>query len=181
MKRNTILLSVLFLTLIASTVHGQSAIDAVINALKRLEARIGIGLAYKGYALNVADAKVETSMFLESSAARQNKALAEQIQRVLNYYETARLVWYLKVSKVEDFGTAFGYLMSLQEGGKGALGRRLLQQYPQANKSVEKGGALTMGSYGSRGVNEILVDHMISIIWKEASRELKAAVHMVVR
>ncbi|MDQ5987620.1 MAG: hypothetical protein CSYNP_03365 [Syntrophus sp. SKADARSKE-3] len=180
MKRKTILLSILFLTLMASTVHGQSAIEAV-KALKKLEARIGIGLTYKEYALNVADAKVEVSMFLESSAARHNRALADQIQKVLGHYETARSVWHLKVTKMEDFGTAFGHLMSLQEGEEGVMGRQLLQQYPQANKSVEKGGALTMGSFGSRGVNEILVDHMISIIWKEASRELKEAVRMVVR
>jgi len=160
--------------------YGQTALDT-IRALKKLEARIDIGLNYKEYAFNFADARVEASLFLESSAAKQNRALTDQIHKVLSHYEMARVVWQLKVTKMEDFGTAFGHLMTLQYGEEGALSRTLLQQYPQANKSVEKGGALTMGAYGSRGVNEILVDNMISIIWKEAAKDLKDAVRMVVR
>ena len=180
MKKVMIPWFVLSFLFLAGTAYGQTALDT-IRALKKLEARIDIGLNYKEYALNLADAKVEATLFLESSAARQNKALAEVIRKVIDHYETARAVWQLKVTKMEDFGTAFGHLMSLQNGEEGALGRRLLQRYPQANKSVEKGGALTLGAYGSRGVNEILVDNMISIIWKDAAKDLKEAVGMVVR
>lgn len=180
MKKKIIPCLVLLFTFLTGIAYGQTALDS-IRALKKLEARIDIGLNYKEYAFNLADAKVEASLFLESSAAKQNKALADQIQKVLSHYETARVIWHLKVTKTEDFGTAFGHLMSLQHGEEGALSRTLLQQYPRANKSVEKGGALTMGAYGSRGVNEVLVDNMISIIWKEASKDLREAVKMVVR
>ncbi|MDD5169356.1 MAG: hypothetical protein PHN75_11105 [Syntrophales bacterium] len=179
MKRNLILLSVLASILMAAVAYGQTALDAV-RALKKLEARIEIGLNYKEYALYLADAKVDTTFFLESSAAKQNRALADKINRILDHYEMARVVWNLKVTKTEDFGTAFGHLMSTQSGEEGVLSRRLLKMYPQANKAADKGGVLTMGSYGSRGVNEILVDNMISIIWKEASKELRDAVRMVV-
>ncbi len=180
MHKRTILWFALTFVLLACPVYGQTALDTV-RALKKLEARIDIGLNYKEYALNLADAKVEASLFLETTAARQNKAQADMIQKVLNHYEMARLVWHMKVTKTEDFGTAFGHLMSVSHGEEGALSRRLLQLYPQANKSAEKGGVLTMGAYGSRGINEILVDNMISIIWKEAAKDLKEAVRTVVR
>jgi hypothetical protein len=171
---------VLIFAFLTGTAYGQTALDTV-RALKKLEARIGIGLNYKEYALNLADAKSEASLFLESSAAKQNKALTHLIQKILSHYETVRVIWNLKMTKTEDFGTVFGYLMSLQDGEEGDLGRNLLQQYPQANKSAEKGGALTMGAYGSKGTNEILVDNMINIIWQEAARDQKEVVKMVVR
>ncbi|MCX7635468.1 MAG: hypothetical protein N2Z74_06955 [Syntrophales bacterium] len=158
---------------------GQTALEAV-KALKKLEGRVEVGLNYKEYAYSLADAKVETTMYLESTAARQQAALADQIRKVLDHYETARRVWQIKVTKTEDFGTAFGHLMSLREGEEGALARQLLEKYPQANKSAEKGGALTMGAFGSRGINEILVDNLINIIWKEAAKDLQVAVRMVV-
>jgi hypothetical protein len=180
MINKKILWLVLIFSFLTGTAYGQTALDTV-RALKKLEARIDIGLNYKEYALNLADAKVEASLFLESSVAKQNKALANLIQKILSHYETARVVWNLKVTKTEDFGTAFGHLMSLQDGEEGDLGRNLLQQYPQANKSAEKSGALTMGTYGSKGINEILVDNMISIIWKEAAKDQKEVVRMVVR
>ena len=180
MRKTIVLWTILVSVLMTATAYGQTALDA-LRALKKLEARIEIGLNYKEYALYLADAKVDTTFFLESSAARQNRALSEKINRILDHYEMARLVWNLKVTKTEDFGTAFGHLMSMQSGEEGALSRRLLKMYSQANKSVDKGGVLTMGSYGSRGTNEILVDKMIGIIWKEASKELKEAIRMVVR
>jgi len=139
------------------------------------------GAQFQGVLLSLADAKVETTLFLESREAKQRPELADQVRKILDHYDTARQIWKLKVTKIEDFGTAFGHLISLQKGSEGDLGRLLLKKYPQANKPADKGGALTMGAYGSRGANEILVDHMISIIWKEASQELKEAIRMVVK
>lgn len=165
--------------LLAIPAWAQTALEA-IKALKKLEGRVEVGLNYREYAFSLADAKVETTMFLESNAARQQNVLAAQIRKIVDHYETARRVWQIKVTKTEDFGTAFGHLMSLQEGEEGTLARQLLERYPQANKSAEKGGALTMGSFGSRGRNEVLVDNLISIIWKEAALDLQAVVRMVV-
>jgi len=181
MKRLLIPVVVLLLLLLTGgPAVAQSSLDAV-KALMKLEGRIETGLNYKEYSLSLADAKVETTLFLESREARQQQALADQLRKIIDHYDTARQIWKMKVTKIEDFGTAFGHLISLQKGPEGDLGRLLLQKYPQANKSVEKGGALTMGAYGSRGANEILVDHMISIIWKEAAKELKEAIHMVLK
>ncbi|MBP8980991.1 MAG: hypothetical protein KBG09_07105 [Syntrophobacterales bacterium] len=158
----------------------QTSLEAV-KALMKLEGRIETGLNFKEYSLSLADAKVETTLFLESREAKQRPELADQVRKILDHYDTARQIWKLKVTKIEDFGTAFGHLISLQKGEEGDLGRLLLKKYPQANKPADKGGALTMGAYGSRGANEILVDHMISIIWKEASQDLKEAIRMVVK
>ncbi|HOK05796.1 MAG TPA: hypothetical protein PK836_00350 [Syntrophales bacterium] len=179
MKRITLTLACC-LVLLGGTAWAQTALEAV-KALKKLEGRVAVGLNYKEYAFSLADAKVETTMYLESSAARQNPALADRIRKIVDHYENARIIWNIKVQKMEDFGTAFGHLMSMKKNDKeGALGLRMLELYPQANRSAEKGGALTMGAFGSRGENEILVDNLINIIWKQAAEDLREAVRTVV-
>lgn len=178
MKRLAFLIT-LAITFIPLSSYSQTAVEA-IKALKKLEGRIAIGLNYKEYALALADAKVDVELYLETTSAKSNPQLMDQLKKIVNHYENARRVWLIKTLKTEDFGTAFGHLLSLQDGPEGTLGRQLLNLYPEANRSVEKGGALTMGAFGSKGSNEILVDNLINIIWKRASEDLQHAVEMVV-
>ncbi|MCX7815941.1 MAG: hypothetical protein N2317_00315 [Syntrophales bacterium] len=177
--KKLVLLIILVASIIPIPSYGQTAIEA-IKALKKLEGRVAIGLNYKEYALALADAKVDVELYLETTSAKSNPKLVDQLKKIVDHYENARKIWFIKTLKTEDFGTAFGHLLSLQNGPEGTLGRQLLNLYPEANRSVEKGGALTMGAFGSKGSNEILVDNLINIIWKRASEDLQHVVEMVV-
>jgi hypothetical protein len=176
--KKIILLLLLLLLFIAPAVYAQSARDAV-KSLKRIEARVDMGINYNEYLLAVADARVEVQMYLESHEAKQKAALTANINKVLEHYETAREIWKMKVSKTEDIGTVFGHLICLKNDPEGAFGRRLLKQYPQADKPVDHGGALTTRAIKKNGCDEVLVDNLIHIIWQEASKDLQQATKML--
>lgn len=177
MKKIIFVLLLLSLFIVPAA-SAQSARDTV-KSLKRIEARVDMGINYNEYILAVADARVEVQMYLESHEAKQKAALTAMIKKILNHYETAREVWKIKVSKTEDIGTVFGHLICLRDDPEGALGRRLLKQYPQADKPVDHGGALNTRAYKKNGCDEVLVDNLINIIWQEASKDLKQATRML--
>jgi hypothetical protein len=150
-----------------------------VKALKRIEARADMGISYNEYVLAVADARVEVQMYLESHEAKQKAELTGLIKKILGHYETVREVWKNKVSKTQDHGTVFGHLICLNDEPEGALGRRLLKQYPQADKPVDQGGALTKRAYKKDRCEEVLVDNLSYIIWQEASKDLLQATRML--
>jgi hypothetical protein len=174
--KKIILISLLIPFFIAPLAYGQSARDAV-KALKRIEARADMGISYSEYVLAVADARVEVQMYLESHEAKQKAEMTGLIKKILGHYETVREVWKNKVSRTQDLGTVFGHLICLNDDPEGALGRRLLKQYPQANQQVDHGGALTKRKKDR--CEEVLVDNLIHIIWQEASRDLLQATRML--
>lgn len=176
--KKAVLFSVVCLILMSGMAYAQSAKEA-IKSLKRIEARADMGINYNEYVLAVADARVEVEMFLESAEAKQKQSLTNMIKKILEHYERVREVWKLKVSKVEDLGTVFGHLICLRDDPEGAFGRRLLKQYPEANRPVDSKGALIVRSNKMEGCDEILVDNLIYIIWKEASRDLQQATRML--
>jgi hypothetical protein len=176
--KKIIFLSLLILLFILPAAHAQSARDTV-KALKRIEARVDMGISYNEYLLAVADARVEVQMYMESHEAKQKVVLTNIIKKILEHYETAREVWRNKISKTQDIGTVFGHLICLDNDPEGILGRRLLKQYPQADKPVDHGGALPQGIYKKDGCEEVLVDNLIYIIWQEASKDLLQATKML--
>jgi hypothetical protein len=176
--KKIIVVSFLILLFIVPAAHGQSARDAV-KALKRIEARADMGISYNEYVLAVADARVEVQMYLESHEAKQKAELTDRIKKILGHYETAREVWKNKVSRTQDLGTVFGHLICLNDEPDGVLGRRLLKEYPQADKPVDHGGALTKRAYKKDRCQEVLVDNLILIIWQEASKDLLQATRML--
>jgi hypothetical protein len=174
---------IIFLTLLISlfivpAAYAQSARDTV-KALKRIEARADMGISYSEYVLAVADARVEVQMYLESHEAKQKAELTSLIKRILWHYETAREIWKNKVSRTQDLGTVFGHLICLNNDPEGVLGRRLLKQYPQADKPVDQGGALAQRAYKKDECEEVHVDNLIHIIWQEASKDLLRANKML--
>jgi len=176
--KKIILVSLLISIFIIPAAHGQSARDAV-KALKRIEARADMGISYNEYVLAVADARVEVQMYMESHEAKQKAALTDLIKKILEHYETAREVWKNKVSRTQDLGTVFGHLICLNDEPEGARGRRLLKQYPLAEKPVDQGGALAKRAYKKDRCEEVLVDNLIFIIWQEASKDLLQATKML--
>ena len=176
--KKAVLFSVVCLILMSGMAYAQSAKEA-IKSLKRIEARADMGINYNEYVLAVADARVEVEMFLESAEAKQKQSLTNMIKKILEHYERVREVWKLKVSKVEDLGTVFGHLICLRDDPEGAFGRRLLKQYPEANRTLDNKGALIVRSNKMERCDEILVDNLIHFIRKEASRDLQQATRML--
>lgn len=144
----------------ASTL-GESAKET-LRGLKKLEARCEAGISYRDYGPALGEAKFEVNLFLESPEAKKNPELAKAISNAVNHYEAARSVWSNK------FG---GKYAELEFTPSSPMGRIVLETYPGLNKDVSQGGAL----HTIQGQTYILIDQAISIIWGEASKELKKA------
>ena len=139
---------------------GGSAKEA-IRALKKLEARCEAGISYKDYGPALGDAKFEVNLFLESAEARNKAKLAEAIEAVIGHYEFAATVWRRKVSD------RFGNFIAINS----ELGQTVLKLYPSANKDYREGGALSQLMQKPA----IWVDALLSVIWGEATKDLKRA------
>lgn len=139
---------------------GGSAKEA-IRALKKLEAKCEAGISYKDYGPALGDAKFEVNLFLESAEAKNKPKLGEAIEAVMAHYEFAATVWRRKVSD------RFGNVIAINS----ELGQTVLKLYPSANKDYREGGALSQFMQKPA----IWVDALLSVIWGEATKDLKRA------
>jgi hypothetical protein len=78
------------------TVFGQSAKEA-IRALKKLEARVQVGISYRDYAPALGDAQFEVNLFLESPEAKSKSELSQSIKKAMELYLQANTIWGEKV------------------------------------------------------------------------------------
>lgn len=74
----------------------QSSKEA-IRALKKLQAKIEIGIPYNDFCVALGDAKFKVDAFLESSEAKQKVKLASLIEKSLNHYVYAKSIWDLAI------------------------------------------------------------------------------------
>jgi hypothetical protein len=166
---------------------GESAKEAV-RALKKIEAKIQAGISYKDYAPALGDAQFEVNMFLEGPEAKQKPDLANSVRKALEHYKMAGSVWdykflprgrpayFIPLSPWNDVPPDavrnVGYRLS----------QEILEKYPKMKEQAlidvgpgEKEAAKLRRSkiYVSAKEDALSIDKVISLIWKEASDELR--------
>jgi hypothetical protein len=93
MKKNYLSALILFIFIISPTPSfAQTAKDALL-ALKKIQAKIQVGISYNDYGPACGDAKLQVNLFLDSSEAKQNFKLTEAIKNAMKHYEGALEVW----------------------------------------------------------------------------------------
>lgn len=155
MKKLFITVMVIGLTFTTITAFAQSAKEAIM-ALKKLEARCQTGISYRDYSSALGEAKFPVNVFQESKEASKNIKLAESISRAMGHYETAGKFWGYKFS-------VWKYYINSDE-------LEILEKYPDATKDVESGGARM--TFTSVKGPRMVVDFLLPIVWREASKEL---------
>ncbi len=146
-----------FLILISNIAHAQSAKEAIMG-LKKLEARCQSGISYRDYSNAVADAKFPVNLFLESSTSKNNKELSTSISKAMLHYEMAGAFWNNKFSIWE-------YSVSKDSE------EEIIKIYPEADKDAQNNGA----RMNYNGHNHMVVDFLLPVVWREASKELDNA------
>ena len=180
---------VLVIILFPTIAIADSAKEAV-RALKKLEARCQTGISYKDYAPALGDAKFEVNLFIEGREATKKPELTRMISQTMKDYEMAQTVWAKKFSDQQL--TVSSYIFR-----EDPLYNLLLQEYPDANKSIKEGGVLQelynpdackyIVSKGiplpsfciDRGEFKIDIDRMVNFIWTKASERLKTAMRSI--
>jgi hypothetical protein len=88
LRRNTVLLILLFSIAFFSDVFAQSAKEA-ITALKKLQMRCETGILYNDYMPALAEAKTPVMVYIESPASKNAPEYSEALGSALAHYELA--------------------------------------------------------------------------------------------
>jgi hypothetical protein len=83
----------LFLFLLTPCLSFAQSSKEALMALKKLQAKIQVGISYKEYGPACGDAKFPVNLFLESPQAKQNVKFTQSIKDAMKHYEGALEVW----------------------------------------------------------------------------------------
>lgn len=140
MKRLLVLSAVFFLLVLPEVVLGQSATEAV-RSLKKLEARVQVGISYRDYAPALGDTKFEVNLFMEGLDAKKKVKLAESIARVMIHYQYAGSTWNFGFSGATGCGDGAIWIES-------DTAKKALKLYPKAKEPYTEGGAVLISCRG---------------------------------
>ena len=135
---------------------------ASIRSLKKIQARVEVGISYRDYSTTLGDVKFDVDEFLASPEAKDKLELANSIRKTLRHYIYAKGIWGLKISGQSSITTDINSI-SMPELRE--VVKTLLEDYPKI-KDIAK-----VYKY-SGGKPCIMMDEVISFIWKEAAEEL---------
>lgn len=125
-----------------------SAARACLSAIRKLEARVSVGISYRDYYAPLADTKFEVESFVRGASGTYNQEFTRHVSKALSHYQMAGSIWSLKFS-----GRGVNNDMAITPD--------ILALYPQAASYTR-----TMGNFQLIEYNKIL-----SIIWTEAKSE----------
>jgi len=200
MKKVLLIICFLFLITLPGFVFGQSAKEAV-RTLKKLEARVQVGISYRDYMPALGDAQFEVNQFLESSEARKKPHLAESINKVMDHYIIAGNLFErnerclpANIQWIEDHDKfviseeadkilekQIPGLKIMVEEEKNRLRKpgleitgKILENYPETSAFI-----LKTYSKGSCSPGYMDREKAMKLIWQKASDELKKATTML--
>lgn len=174
------MLAVMLIVLFGSVglAYGQSAKDA-IKALKKLEAKVESGTSYKKYREDLGDANAEVKLFLESKAAKNDPSLALSIKKIMGNYQDAADLWSTIAAhpqRVPYFSPDEKLSPTYREQWHTNLvetANKMFKKYPKAYDKCRVQRTSTFMGKTSSFPKEISLDEFLSVIWGEASKELK--------
>lgn len=168
---------------ITGVAFGQSGKDA-FKALKKIEAKVEMGITYIKYREALGDANVELKSFLESPSAKKSPELARSISKVMGNYKDAADLWatianhpgrvpYFSPDEKVNPGLRSGWHVNLVE-----TAQKMFKKYPKAYDKVKKHREDSIGPLTGKVIpsqKEISLDDFLAVIWSDASKELKKA------
>ena len=129
-----------------------SAARPSLNALRKLEARVGVGISYRDYYSPLGDIKFEINSFVKGKYGAHDEKFTKHLYQAMTEYEIAGMVWKSKFTG----GSLSNYFY---------LSPELLTNYPKASEYAETAG----------NNRRIPIDRMLSIIWEKAGNETNNA------
>jgi hypothetical protein len=178
---------------ISAKALGQSEMDA-IQSLKRIEARAKVGASYDDYIKELTTTKSRVNLFMQSPKAKNELKLTEAMKRAMEYYEFGKLVWERAKKRKESdqelyqkkYNSTWNpikkrkarkeYFEDLQEEDRLRLMGKSIYYLDKTKDSD------ILQSISARYLNkfiitkeEIYIDELLPIIWRQASNEVKNA------
>ena len=179
---------------ISANAWGQPQVDAM-ESLKMMAVKAQMSTSYNHYAAELTTTKAKVDLFLKSPEAQNKGKLAEAMKKALGHYEFARLVWQRAKIRQE---TESGLSKIKHYAGWNPIKKRKEKKESLKEKKEEEERLRLLGksvyyldkvkdsdilqSMSARYLDkfiitkeEIHVDELLPIIWKQASHEVKNA------
>ena len=150
-----------FMLSIPNSALGQSCKD-VYKALKKIEAKTQIGISYIDYRRELGDVQYELNLFLEGKQAKQKPEITEHLKKAMMHYLNAAKVWEMTAEK----GNIGFYSPYVKYANPTDIDKYFFKIYP---KALDKLSNIRGPGYEK----EIYYTDLLTIIWNEASNELK--------
>ena len=143
----------------------QVAIDAV-DAMKKLQAKTQVGIAYKDYSPALADAKFALNLYTESAQSKEFPELSQSLNSAFETFKMAGDVWSDKFSGSSV--SKFSYKTNHPT---------VFLKFPDAAQDYSKGGVIISEQDGGA----FSIDTMISFLFSKANEEVQKASAMIAR
>ncbi len=186
-----------YLVILVGKVRTQEDLKKTLNALealKKLEAKIKVGINHRTYMDTLGSVKFEVDQFLEDKEAKSNPELAKLFKQIMIHYEYAGSCWMQEMRS--ERGIAHGLIgkhemlpdkpnasesiksyiyanNKLQEITNRQIDK-ILRLYPETNKPLGEGGAIVNPRLPSLHLGAV-----VRIIWAKASYEMQGLKEMV--
>ncbi|MBM4300780.1 MAG: restriction endonuclease subunit S [Deltaproteobacteria bacterium] len=181
-------ISIILIFWFAGIANAQSAKEA-IEALKKLESRVQVGISYKDYGPALGETHYKVKHYLDSPESNKNPKLRNSIEKALNHYIYANNIWGYKFA---GKGSDIIYreeppLPHQYQYSTNSITNDLIKKGDERRKEAAKifvdqimkdYRKVKLSSYGGGGTF-ISITQVLSVIWNEASDEIKIASKLV--
>lgn len=181
MKRHVISIACLFIIALPTIAIAQSAKEAFI-ALKKMEARLQAGISVRDYSVALGETKFPVNLYLEGPEAKENMELSLLIEKVMKHYENIGTIRKERIAgpyRMLDPSKHRPYVSS-KSFAEADFFKAFLEQYPEANKFIEVGGALDReASEEGKDLNQLKygpvlnLNHLLPIVENTCLEDLK--------
>jgi hypothetical protein len=79
------------------SVSESKSVREAVTELRKLEAKVQVGISYRDYGPALGDAQFAVNQFLESPEAKKRPEMANAINTTLDYFKMAAVVWNFSV------------------------------------------------------------------------------------
>ncbi|MBM4273243.1 MAG: hypothetical protein FJ134_02110 [Deltaproteobacteria bacterium] len=161
-----IIIIILFLSLSIYS-HAESHKEA-IKALKKLEAKIEMGVNYQKYVEVLGETNAEVKLFLESKSSKKYPDIVTSINKIMDNYKDAAKLWSVIIDHPGRVSFFSPYDKPLPRGGYPygyEIYSKLFTKYPKAYDKLS--------NYRNGFGKEITLNDFLSVIWNEAFKETK--------
>jgi hypothetical protein len=155
--RTMLCIALIILLGLSELALGQTAEDT-FKSLKKIDAMTQTGLSYQDYPQILAEAKKQVDMFLKSNEAKKNPQVAKNIKTAMEYYITAKEIWDIKYTCMDDF-------VMEAIGINNNCGRKIKRLYPKSKAEILPGN---LGPF-------YIVSNVLRSIFSDAANELNKA------
>ena len=132
----------------------EAAARDALKSIRRLQAKVQTGISYRDYSPALADAKLEVSMFVESSSGKKFPEFASLLSRAIGHYDVANNLWKIK------FVERYAWLTDKE------VTRSLMAIYPEIAASKQE------------RVN-LHIEETVMRIWGAASKDIDQATKLL--